>query len=365
MKVSFDTVIDDITCKFTKIKQSEYLSSGKYHIIDQGSGFIAGYTNTAEFTNSSDIPVIIFGDHTKILKYVDFPIALGADGVKALKVKESDIHPKYIYYFLRSVKLPEAGYSRHYKYLKQTQIHIPPLKDQIRIASLLSRIEELIAKRKESIRLLDEYVKSVFLEMFGDPVRNEKGWEVVKLNKLGSLDRGVSKHRPRNAPELLGGKYPLIQTGDVSNSGLYILNYTQTYSDIGIKQSKMWPKGTLCITIAANIAKTSILNFDACFPDSIVGFVSFQDASNIIYVHFLFKFFQRILEKTAPQAAQKNINLEILRNLKVPKPDIKEQSKFVIIVEEVERLKEKYRDSLVEMEKFHGSGSQRAFRGEM
>jgi type I restriction enzyme, S subunit len=90
--------------------------------------------------------------------------------------------------------------------------------------------------------------------MFGDPVRNEKGWEVCNLNELGSLDRGVSKARPRNSPELLGGIYPLIQTGDVTNSGIYITAYKQTYSELGLKQSKLWPKGTMLITIAANIA---------------------------------------------------------------------------------------------------------------
>ena len=239
------------------------------------------------------------------------------------------------------------------------------IEDQIGIATLLSRAEALIAKRKESIRLLDDLVKSTFLEMFGDPVRNDKGWEKEPLSKLGTLDRGVSKHRPRNAPELLGGPYPLIQTGDVANAGLYIRSYNQTYSEIGLKQSKLWPKRTLCITIAANIAKTAILNFDACFPDSVVGFTSFPEESHPIYVHYLFKFFQRILEKNAPQAAQKNINLQILRNLPVPKPHIREQDTFVKLVQKVESLKTKYEACLQELENLYGSLAQRAFRGEL
>mgnify|MGYP006394762223 CR=1 FL=1 len=82
--------------------------------------------------------------------------------------------------------------------------------------------------------------------MFGDPVLNEKGWELKTLPELGEFGRGVSKHRPRNAPELLGGKYPLIQTGDVANANLYITDYESTYSEEGFKQSKMWKAGTLC-----------------------------------------------------------------------------------------------------------------------
>ena len=105
-----------------------------------------------------------------------------------------------------------------------------------------------------------------FVELFGDPVSNSYGLPEATLPELGEFGRGVSKHRPRNDPKLLGGEYPLIQTGDIANAGLYITSYNSTYSELGLKQSKMWDKGTLCITIAANIAKTSILEFDACFP---------------------------------------------------------------------------------------------------
>lgn len=245
------------------------------------------------------------------------------------------------------------------------QIPFPPLDDQIRIASVLNRVEKLIAKRKESINALDELLKSAFLEMFGDPVMNEKGWEKRRLGNLGSLGRGVSKHRPRNAPELLGGKYPLIQTGDVANSGMYITEFTKTYSEIGFKQSKLWKKGTLCITIAANIAKTGILAFDSCFPDSVVGFVPGENEVDILYIHALFSFFQRILEKNAPQAAQKNINLDILQNLRVPKPPLSLQKQFAILIEKIESLKARYKLCLTELENLYGSLSQRAFKGEL
>ena len=237
--------------------------------------------------------------------------------------------------------------------------------DQIRIAHLLGKVEGLIAQRKHQLQQLDELLKSVFLDMFGDPVRNEKEWETVPLEQLGSINRGVSKHRPRNDPKLLGGSHPLIQTGEVSNAGTYITSYTQTYSDIGFAQSKLWPAGTLCITIAANIAQTSILTFDACFPDSVVGFLAHKAESNTLYVHGLFWFFQAILEKNAPAAAQKNINLEILRGLAVPKPSIELQNQFAAIVEKVEALKSRYQHSLSDLEALYGALSQQAFKGEL
>jgi type I restriction enzyme S subunit len=237
--------------------------------------------------------------------------------------------------------------------------------DQTRIAHLLGKVEALITQRKQHLQQLDDLLKSVFLEMFGDPVSNEKGWEKATLEKLGSVNRGVSKHRPRNDPKLLGGKYPLIQTGDVSNAGTYITAYTQTYSDIGFAQSKLWPAGTLCITIAANIAQTGILTFDACFPDSVVGFVANKDEAHPLFIHGLFGFFQAILEKNAPAAAQKNINLEILRGLEVPKPPIANQNEFARVVEKIEALKNRYQHSLVDLEALYGALSQKAFKGQL
>lgn len=249
--------------------------------------------------------------------------------------------------------------------VRNLEIEFPPLDDQIRIAHLLGKVEELIASRKQHLQQRDELVKSVFLEMFGDPVRNEKGWEKLPLARLGALNRGVSKHRPRNAPELLDGKYPLIQTGEVSNAGTYITNFSNTYSELGLAQSKMWPSGTLCITIAANIAQTAILTFDSCFPDSIVAFSAFEKEAHVLYVHGLFCFFQKILEKNAPAAAQKNINLEILRNLQVPKPPFDLQEKFAVIVEKIESIKIRYQQSLSDLEALYGALSQKAFKGEL
>ena len=245
------------------------------------------------------------------------------------------------------------------------EIPFPPLDDQIRIAHLLGKVEGLIAQRKQHLQQLDDLLKSVFLEMFGDPVRNEKGWTPAPLEQLGSINRGVSKHRPRNDPKLLGGPHPLIQTGEVSNAGTYITTYTQTYSDLGFAQSKLWPAGTLCITIAANIAQTGILTFNACFPDSVVGFLAHEGESNTLYVLGLFWFFQAILEKNAPAAAQKNINLEVLRALSVPKPPIELQSEFATIVEKVEALRSRYQQSLTDLEALYGALSQQAFKGEL
>ena len=175
--------------------------------------------------------------------------------------------------------------------------------------------------------------------MFGDPATNPKKWDTAKLGDLGGLDRGKSKHRPRNDPALLGGPYPLIQTGDVSNADGVLRSYSSTYSEVGLAQSKMWKAGTLCITIAANIAETAVLGFDACFPDSVVGFGAGERVTTT-YIQTFMEFLQPYLERNAPQAAQKNINLKILREIAVPVPPLERQIAFDERISEIRSIAE-------------------------
>lgn len=172
--------------------------------------------------------------------------------------------------------------------------------------------------------------------MFGDPVRNTKKWPTLKLSQLGNLERGRSKHRPRNDPRLLGGPYPLVQTSEVSSAEIFIKNYTQSYSELGLQQSKLWKAGTLCITIAANIARTAILGFDACFPDSIVGFTSYGKI-NVVFLHYWFQYLQKMIESQATQVAQKNINLKILSSLDVLVPPENIQNQFADFVHHIDK----------------------------
>jgi type I restriction enzyme S subunit len=200
--------------------------------------------------------------------------------------------------------------------------------------------------------------------MFGDPVTNPKRWKSKTFADVGQLDRGKSKHRPRNDPRLLGGPYPLIQTGDVANSEGYITSYTSTYSEVGLKQSRLWESGTLCITIAANIAKTGILTFEACFPDSVVGFLP-NDSTNVEYVQMWLSFLQKILEDKAPESAQKNINLKILRNLEFMSPPLPLQTEFAKRIKKINLLKAKAQATLKEADDLFNALLQRAFRGEL
>ena len=250
----------------------------------------------------------------------------------------------YIYYLFSGKDWNEGtnkavmGITLNKATLSQVRIPLPPINLQKQIAKNLDKVTRTIDLCNAILEKLDLLVKARFVEMFGDPVNNSYNLPVKTLLELGELGRGVSKHRPRNAPELLGGKYPLIQTGDVANADLYINEYKSTYSEIGYKQSKMWSKNTLCITIAANIAKTAILTFASCFPDSVVGFNA-NNMTNNLYIHYWFTFFQAILEEQAPESAQKNINLKILSELKVVVPPIELQNQFADFVKQTDKSK--------------------------
>ena len=257
------------------------------------------------------------------------------------------IDRQYLYYFLRSdlgrqmIKAKASGSVRDnlkLDMLKEMTIPDISVEQQKFCSSVLDKLHKLIQMRQQELQKLDEFIKARFVELFGDPVSNSYGLPEATLPDLGEFGRGVSKHRPRNDIKLLGGKYPLIQTGDVANAGLYITSYSSTYSELGLKQSKMWDKGTLCITIAANIAKTAILDFDACFPDSVVGFIA-NERTNNIFVHYWFSFFQAILESQAPESAQKNINLKILSELKVIVPEKRKQDQFASFVKLTDKSK--------------------------
>jgi type I restriction enzyme S subunit len=154
-------------------------------------------------------------------------------------------------------------------------------------------------------------------------------WEWATLPQLGELNRGKSKHRPRNAAILYGGEYPFVQTGDVRAANGWLTTYKKTYSEFGLKQSRLWPKGTLCITIAANIADTAVLGIDACFPDSVVGFIPHDEGIDVELIEFFIRTVKNDLEKYAPATAQKNINLAILETVGLPLLPSSEQKELV------------------------------------
>ncbi|MGI8859999.1 MAG: restriction endonuclease subunit S [Rubrobacteraceae bacterium] len=178
-------------------------------------------------------------------------------------------------------------------------------RDEIEPAS--ERLERILQERREKFAG-QKYKEPAAPDTSELPALPE-GWAWATLPQLGELNRGKSKHRPRNASFLYGGPYPFVQTGDIREAEGTIREYRQSYTEEGLKQSRLWPRGTLCITIAANIAETALLGFDACFPDSVVGFLPESDHCSVAFVEYFMRTARERLDRYAPATAHKNINL--------------------------------------------------------
>lgn len=300
------------------------------------------------------------------------PVGAGSTEFHVLRPQET-LFDRYALHFLRQQRIRSQGELRMTgsagqrripaNYLSALTIPLPPLDEQRRIAAILDKADSLRMKYQQISTALAQVCSSIYIHMFGHPLHNPRGYLTVPLDQVGTLERGVSKHRPRNDPALLDGPYPLIQTGDVTRSGGYITKHCSTYSDLGLAQSKLWPAGTLCITIAANIAQTGILTFPACFPDSVVGFSA--DEATTLFVRTWFTFLQSTLEASAPQSAQRNINLEILRRLPVPLPSIHGRRGFADAQKSIQSQIEVVSRAAAFHDELFASLQSRAFQGEL
>ena len=172
-----------------------------------------------------------------------------------------------------------------------------------------------------------------------------------KLTDVGSVNRGKSKHRPRNAPELYGGPYPFIQTGDVKHANFYISDYTQTYSERGLSQSKLWQPGTLCITIAANIADTAILKIPACFPDSIIGFIPKKGESDVRFTKYCLDTYKKEMQSISQGTTQDNLSQGKLLSFRFRIPDYDQQRKIAAILSAYDELIENNQRRVALLEK--------------
>ncbi len=211
----FTDVATTIT-PISKIEKSEYMDSGLYPIISQEDILVSGYWNELEDLTPHCKPVVIFGDHTRVLKYVDFEFAVGADGVKIIQPKEN-VNAKFLYHYLKWLNVSSLGYSRHFKLIKEAQYPVPPLEVQQQIVAELDRINEIIRDCKEAIRNLDNLAQSIFYDYFGDPITNPKGWEVLPFENCITKVKYPEKLQTKDYLSI--GRYPIVSQEEILISG--------------------------------------------------------------------------------------------------------------------------------------------------
>lgn len=282
----------------------------------------------------------------------------------------------FIFYCLKYLQLPrlakgvKPGINRNDVY--NIKLSFPSLLEQKRIVAILDEvfagIDVAISNTEKNLTNARELFETYLNKSF-TPKGNE--WKYKTLKEISvKFSRGKSKHRPRGDKKLYGGNYPLIQTGDIGHSNHKITEYSQTYNELGLAQSELWPKGTICIAIVgANVAETAILDFDACFPDSVIGIVVATELADNNYIEYLLQSFKAELKAKGKGTARDNINLGTFANQRFPFPDVGTQKKIACRLEkllcETQRLEFIYQQKLAALNKLKQSILQKAFTGEL
>lgn len=332
------------------VQKKDYQQYGTYPIISQEKDFISGYCDSIENLNSIG-EVVIFGDHTRVLKFVDFDFCVGADGVKVIR-PNSDISTKYLFYFLKWVGIPSNGYSRHFKFLKELNISYPSLSIQQVIASELDAIQIMINGYKAQLEDLDALAQSIFLDMFGDPVNNPKGWELHSIASFGKIVTGNTPSK--SVEEYYNSDYiEWIKTDNIQNNDLYPTVASEYLSEEGSLKGRIVEKNSILVCCIAgslsSIGKCCITNRKVAFNQQINA-IECNPQHNYLFSYWLIKCAQKIFMETASTGMKHILSKSVMSSIKLPVPAPSLQQLFAHRIEAIERQKELIRFQLKDVE---------------
>lgn len=349
------------TPKPKQVKTEEYNSGTKYPIVSQEEKLISGYYDDESYVFHIDSPVVIFGDHTRVLKYIDFDFVVGADGVKIISPKQ-ELNAKFLLYYLQWYKIPNLGYSRHYKLLKEIQIPLPPKSTQLSIVSELDKINELIRLKKEQLKYYDNLAQSIFYEMFGDPVENEKGWEVKKLKDI-SYEIGDGLHGTPEYTDTYTGCY-FINGNNLEDGVIVIKDNTKMVST---KTKTMhyieMDDYTILISINGTLGKIAFYNGENVILGKSACYIKLNKEQNKKYIYELLKskYFKEYAEAECTGTTIRNVSLKSMRNFPVPIPPLHLQHLFAQRIEQIEHQKSEVTKVITDLETLLASRMQHWF----
>jgi type I restriction enzyme, S subunit len=352
--------------------------------IESGTGRFLGSTNAVSVKSATfrfSPEHVLYGRLRPYLNKVLLPEFQGHCSTEIFPLKPGpDLSRRYLFHWLSmdatvraidatstGARMPRANMNA----VLDIEIPVPPLAEQNRLVAILDEafagIATATANADRNLRNARELFDSKLFSLIG---RSADGWPQKTLREIAlDFGRGKSRHRPRDDAKLYGGPYPFIQTGDVRGAEHLITEFRQTYSEEGLAQSKLWPRGTLCITIAANIAETGVLDFEACFPDSVIGVVVDESQTSSKYLEYMLHTFKAELKAKGKGSAQDNINLATFENELFPIPSLWEQARVVDLLDnissEVQRLEALYTQKLNALNDLKHFLFHQAFTGEL
>lgn len=353
-------LFEDCLMKATKpnqVQTSEYHTGTKYPIISQEDKMVSGYCDDSSLLYHIEKPIVIFGDHTRVLKYVDFDFVVGADGVKILIPKDF-LRAKFLLYYLRWYNVPSLGYSRHYKLLKEINIPVPPLSEQQRIVNELDLLSSIIEKKKAQLKEYDQLAQSIFFDMFGDPVSNEKGWEVKKLGEVCAQKTKIaraSKSFTSNSP---------IEYIDISsidkNSKTITTTTSYIFCDAPSRAQQIVEYGDILISLVRpNLQNIAIVLYN---KDNLVGSSGFcvirpKQLTIKEYLFYVIRssYFTDYLMQRVSGANYPAVREEDVKSYTLPIPPLTLQQSFASKIEAIEQQKALIHQSITEAETLFNS----------
>jgi len=362
----FTDVVSDATAGNLKIQKGDYLDEGEIPVVDQGQALFGGYTDNSDAVCRAELPTIIFGDHTRLFKFIEQPFALGADGAKVLEPVEK-LDKKFLFHYLNQLRITSAGYSRHYKFLKETYVPIPPLPEQKRIAAILDKADAIRRKHQQAIQLADEFLRSVFLDMFGDPVMNPKGWSVKPFSEVSRQITVGLVIKP--ASYYVEDGIPAIRSLNIKETGIDKSNFvffSKEDNENTLAKSRVF-KGDLVIVRSGQPGKAAVVPEELNGINAIDVLIVRPDfgVMNSDYLAYFFNSGagKQIVMSEGRGQIQQHLNVGSLNSAEIPIPPIELQNEFANLLIIV-RKRYSYGNGELYSDLFD-SLSQKAFAGQL
>ena len=365
-ELSFNQFFESVGAKKYQIQKQDYLEEGSIPVVDQGQKKIAGFTENNDKILDVGDGVIVFGDHTRIVKYIDFNFAVGADGTQILKTKEG-INLKFAYYQLLNKQIPNMGYSRHFKFVKEKKYYLPKkIEEQEEIVKVLDDAADMVRLRKECIDHTEDLTPAIFYQMFGDPSSNEKGWQTCSFKDVAKIDR-----KNISASDIQGNTYSYIGLEHIEKDTGKILVNSEETQNIEIKSNKFYftNEHILYGKLRPYLNKVALPEFNGvCSTDIFPILPKYENKiSNRFFVKYLMssKYFVNSANSLTAGANLPRIGTAALEQIKVFKPDFDLQEEFAKIAKEIEDYKKQQYQELKYAEDLFQSLLQKAFTGEL
>ena len=361
----FDEVFKDVTKLGRKLPTTAYEDQGTYPIVDQSQKEIAGYTEETEGLYA-DVPAIVFGDHTRVIKYIDRPCFLGADGVKLLKAKDPNANHRYLYYVLQNARIPNTGYNRHFKWLKEVDIPLPEAKRQDEIVSILDSLTTLLVLRKQQLTKLDELVKSRFIELFGMPGTDAFGWGLVPLGSICNINpkKSLDSRLVSGAVVSFVPMPAVTEHGEIDATAIKEYDEVKTGFTYFAENDVLFAKITPCMENGKGAVAKGLHNGIGFGSTEFHVLRPISGKSDPYWIYTLTAFSQFRMDAASNMtgsAGQRRVPASFLENYRVSLPPIALQEQFAAFVEQTDKSKLAVRQSLEKLETLKKSLMQQYF----